>query len=117
MFFYDPAGQLIGEYRDDASTTQPDDWLVWQETIWLGDIPVAVITKPAAISEIQLHYIHTDHLNTPRAIVDTSNIIVWRWENTHAFGVKYRPPLLHPVFCTDGSVDKFPRNGYNLLNN
>lgn len=26
------------------------------------------------------------HLNTPRAIVSQSNIIVWRWENTHAFG-------------------------------
>ncbi len=87
MFFYDPDGQLIGEYRDNASTAAPtDDWLVRQETIWLGDIPVAVIRKPSATSPIQIYYIHADHLNTPRVIVNTGNTIVWRWENTHPFG-------------------------------
>ncbi|MBX9893671.1 MAG: hypothetical protein K2Y09_00620 [Nitrosomonas sp.] len=87
LFFYDPDGQLVGEYRDHASTTTPtDDWLVRQETVWLGNIPVAVITNPAATSEIQVHYIHADHLNTPRVIVNPSNTIVWRWDNTHAFG-------------------------------
>ncbi|MCE7915609.1 MAG: RHS repeat protein [Nitrosomonas sp. PRO4] len=87
MFFYDPDGQLIGEYRDNVSTATPtDDWLVRQETIWLEDIPVAVIRKPTATSPIQVYYIHADHLNTPRVIVNTANTIVWRWENTHAFG-------------------------------
>ncbi len=87
MFFYDPEGQLIGEYRDNASTTTPtDDWLVRQETIWLEDIPVAVIRKPTATSPIQIYYVHADHLNTPRVIVNTANTIVWRWENTHPFG-------------------------------
>lgn len=87
LFFYDPSGQLIGEYQDNAATTTPtDDWLVRQETIWLENIPVAVITKPAATSDIQVHYIHADHLNTPRVIVDQTNTIVWRWDNTHAFG-------------------------------
>lgn len=90
LFFYDPAGQLIGEYQDNAATTTPaDDWLVRQETIWLGDIPVGVITKPTATSEIQVHYIHADHLNTPRVIVDQTNTIVWRWENMHAFGANF----------------------------
>lgn len=79
IFFYDPDGQLIGEYRDNASTATPtDDWLVRQETIWLEDIPVAVIRKPTATSPIQIYYVHTDHLNTPRVIVDTANTIVWR---------------------------------------
>ena len=65
MFFYDPDGKLIGEYRDNASTTTPtDDWLVRQETIWLEDIPVAVIRKTTATSPIQIYYIHADHLNT-----------------------------------------------------
>ncbi len=87
MFFYDPDGQLIGEYRDNASTATPtDDWLVRQETIWLEDIPVAVIRKPTATGPIQIYYIHADHLNTPRVIVNTANTIVWRWENTHVFG-------------------------------
>ncbi len=57
-----------------------------QETIWLEDIPVAVIRKATATSPIQIYYIHADHLNTPGVIVNTTNTIVWRWENTHAFG-------------------------------
>ncbi len=64
LFFYDSAGQLIGEYRDDATTPQPDDWLVRQETVWLGDIPLAVIKKPTATGPIQVHYIHTDQLKS-----------------------------------------------------
>ncbi len=87
LFFYDPNGQLIGEYRDNTATVTPtDDWLVRQETIWLEDIPVAVIKKATATSPILIYFIHTDHLNTPRVIVNQSNTPVWRWENTHAFG-------------------------------
>ncbi|UJP06215.1 MAG: DUF6531 domain-containing protein [Nitrosomonas sp.] len=102
LFFYDLDGQLIGEYRDNASTAIPtDDWLVRQETIWLEGIPVAVIKKPTATSPIQVYYIHTDHLNTPRAIVNANNTIVWRWENTHAFGAN--PPDEDP----DGNNQTF----------
>lgn len=86
-FFYDPAGQLIGEYKDNVATTTPtDDWLLRQETVWLEDIPVAVLRKPVAANPIQISYIHTDHLNTPRVIVNTNNNPLWRWENIHAFG-------------------------------
>ncbi|WP_293006000.1 RHS repeat domain-containing protein [Nitrosomonas sp.] len=86
-FFYDEAGQLIGEYRDNSSTATPtDDWLVRQETIWPEDIPVAVIKKSTATGPIQIYFIHADHLNTPRVIVNQSNTPVSRWENTHAFG-------------------------------
>lgn len=86
FFLYDPTGQLIGEYQDDIATTQPDDWLIRQETIWLEDIPVAVIKRPAITDPIQIYFIHADHLNTPRLIVDQNNTPVWRWENVHAFG-------------------------------
>ena len=85
-YFYDQHGQSIGEYQDDATTTQSDDWSIRQETVWLEGIPIAVLKKPTATSPIQVYYIHTDHLNTPRAIVNQNNTIVWRWENTHAFG-------------------------------
>ena len=105
FFFYDPAGQLIGEYRDNSSTATPtDDWLVRQETIWLEDIPVAVITKATATSPIQVYFIHADHLNTPRAIVDQSNTPVWRWENTHAFGANL------PDEDPDGNSQPFEYN-------
>ncbi len=102
MFFYDPDGQLIGEYRDNASTATPtDDWQVRQENIWLEDIPVAVIRKPTATSPLQVYYVHADHLNTPRVIVNTANTIVWRWENTHPFGANL------PDEDPDGNAQSF----------
>jgi YD repeat-containing protein len=74
FFFYDSAGQLIGEYRENSRTTTPtDDWLVRQETVWLGNIPVAVIKKPTATSAIRIYDVHADHLNTPRVIVNSRN--------------------------------------------
>jgi hypothetical protein len=33
-----------------------------------------------------IYYLHADHLNTPRAITDESQRVVWRWENTEPFG-------------------------------
>lgn len=55
FFFYDPAGQLIGEYKDNTDTATPtDEWLIREEAIWLGDIPVAVLRKPVAANPIQI---------------------------------------------------------------
>jgi RHS repeat-associated protein len=71
-FAYDEAGHLIGEY--DASGD------LVQETVWFGDIPVAVLTPDG--SGIDVYYVHTDHLNTPRRITRPSDDeIVWRWDS------------------------------------
>ncbi|HKU13852.1 MAG TPA: RHS repeat-associated core domain-containing protein, partial [Steroidobacteraceae bacterium] len=46
---------------------------------WFGDIPVAVL-KPNG-SGVDVFYVHTDHLNTPRRISRPSDdVIVWRWD-------------------------------------
>ena len=50
LIMYDEAGLLIGEYG--ASGT------LIQETIWLGDIPVATI-RPSG-STVAIYYVHTD---------------------------------------------------------
>jgi len=34
----------------------------------------------------QVYYIHSDHLNTPRNITDTSGAVVWLWDNSDPFG-------------------------------
>jgi YD repeat-containing protein len=73
LFVYDEAGHLVGEY---LSTTGA----VVQETIWMGDTPVAVIEGNGVV------YIHTDHLNAPRKITDTSNGVRWLWNPT-PFGI------------------------------
>jgi len=31
-------------------------------------------------------YIYTDQLNTPRAITNDTNTVVWRWDNADPFG-------------------------------
>ena len=64
-FVYDEQGQLIGEY-DQAGN-------VIQETVYLGNLPVAVL------KDGNVYYIHADHLNTPRAITDAANNTYWSW--------------------------------------
>ncbi|HET7832321.1 MAG TPA: Ig-like domain repeat protein [Gallionella sp.] len=44
-------------------------------------ITVAVTVEP------QVYYIHTDHLDTPRTITDTSGNVVWQWDNADPFGI------------------------------
>ena len=51
-----------------------------QETVWLGDIPVATL-RPNGSGGVILYYVHADQLNTPRLVTDTSNNIRWRWES------------------------------------
>jgi RHS repeat-associated protein len=71
-FVYDESGHLVGEY--DASGN------LQQETIWFGDAPVGVLKSNG--SGVDLFYIHTDHLNTPRRISRPSdNLVVWRWDS------------------------------------
>jgi RHS repeat-associated protein len=77
FFAYDEAGRLIGEYD---STGAPI-----QETVWLGDLPVAVI-KPASPSGFTVFYIWADHLGSPRLITDTNNASRWEWANNDPFG-------------------------------
>lgn len=77
-YVYDDAGHLIGEYDANGLV---------QETVYLGDMPVAVLKRNAA-GQMLVHYIFADHLNTPRMIVRASdNKLVWRWDVSDPFGV------------------------------
>jgi RHS repeat-associated protein len=76
FFVYDEAGHLQGEYNSSGTMVQ--------EFVWLGDIPVAVLTPNGA--GVNIFYIHTDHLNTPRKITRPSdNKLRWTW-NPDPFG-------------------------------
>jgi len=66
LFAYDEAGNLIGEYDSLGNPIR--------EHVWFDRAPVAVIVGS------DVHYVHTDHLGTPRAITD-SGTVVWRWES------------------------------------
>lgn len=69
-FVYDNAGHLIGEY--DAIGA------VIQETVWLGDLPVAVFQ--ASGSSAPAYYVYADNLGTPRGITTTGGLPVWTWD-------------------------------------
>lgn len=81
QFVYDEAGHLVGEYADPA-TQNPT-----QETVWLGDTPVATLQPVSgSLATPKLYYVLADHLDTPRRIVEpTSKKAVWYWEG-EAFG-------------------------------
>jgi RHS repeat-associated protein len=82
-FMYDEAGRIAGEYDSAGKLVQ--------ETIWLGDLPVATlrpksgsVTTPIAVD---VFYVHADHLGTPRVITRPSdNKVVWKWDSAEAFG-------------------------------
>lgn len=65
-FTYDEAGHLIGEYNGTGALIE--------ETIYLGDMPLGV-WMPS-----KLYFVQADHLNTPRAFIDSSNRVVWLWK-------------------------------------
>jgi RHS repeat-associated protein len=70
-FAYDEAGHLVGEYNISGSTVT-----TVQETVWLGDIPIATLRGTSVF------YVHTDQLNTPRKVTNTSNVLRWIWDPT-----------------------------------
>jgi RHS repeat-associated protein len=73
LFAYDEQGHLIGEYGPTGSLIE--------ETVWLGDIPVATL-RPGASGGVDIYYVDTDRLDTPRAVTQaTDNTVVWRWSS------------------------------------
>lgn len=77
LLAYDEQGHLIGEY-DGAGA-------LIQETVWLDDVPLATL-RPKTGGGVDIFYVHTDHLNTPRKITRPSdNAVMWQWE-VDAFG-------------------------------
>ena len=72
IFVYDQQGQLLGEYNSAGTAIR--------EYVWLGATPIAMFTPDTVAANPPLvYYVHTDHLGTPRVVVDKSNNLRWRW--------------------------------------
>ena len=72
IFVHDHQGHLLGEYDAFGNAVR--------EYVWLGDIPVAMVMSPATAGEApQIFFIHADHLDTPRLVVDPQGNTRWRW--------------------------------------
>ena len=76
LLVYDEAGHVLGEYSSSGALIQ--------ETVWMGDIPVATLRPNGSTgcsSTICVFYVHTDQLNAPRKITRPSdNKLAWRWD-------------------------------------
>lgn len=72
LYAYDAEHHLLGEY---TATGVP-----LREYVWLGDVPVAMLVPaPSNTWGFEAYFIHTDHLNAPRVLVDRSGRVRWRW--------------------------------------
>ncbi|HEY8158201.1 MAG TPA: RHS repeat-associated core domain-containing protein, partial [Methylobacter sp.] len=101
-FVYDEAGHLLGEYNHHG---QP-----LQETVWLGELPVAVLAGE------QHYFVYADHLNSPRAITNAMGRVVWRWDSD-PFGVTAEHES-HDRSASGHHVDEDPdRDGQRFIYN
>jgi RHS repeat-associated protein len=72
IFHYDENGRLLAE-TDGLG-------VVVKEFIWHGATPVAVVLPPTSTKPERIYYLHADQLNTPRAVVNNTNAVLWRWD-------------------------------------
>jgi len=79
-YLRDTSGHLLGEF--DASGNMQE------EIVWLGDMPLAVITPPSTgATDVRVGYIFSDQINTPRVVVRaTDNAMLWSWIASDPFG-------------------------------
>jgi RHS repeat-associated protein len=75
---YDEQGQVL-------STLRGGNPLRFEEIVWIDSTPVARVESSTS-AVLTVHAIHTDHLNTPRALVNAqtqggqpAGTVVWRW--------------------------------------
>jgi RHS repeat-associated protein len=85
-YLYDAAGRLVGEYDQAGKAIQ--------ETMYLGDLPVAILkprggTAANQAAGTEVYHVFADHILTPRVITRASdNRMVWRWDNVDPFGLQ-----------------------------
>ena len=103
FYVYEREGRLVGEYDQAGKAIQ--------ETVYLGDLPVAVLKRsqrgagaPAPMSPTDVYSVYADHILTPRVIARLSdNRLVWRWDDADPFG--FQQPDESP-----GGLPKFTYN-------
>jgi RHS repeat-associated protein len=72
VFHYDDQGHLIAETTAAGAPVK--------EYAWIGDAPLAVMDGAG------YHYVHVDHLDTPRLVADAAGTTVWEWDQQEPFG-------------------------------
>jgi RHS repeat-associated protein len=73
-YVYDERGHLLGEYNSTGG--------IVNETVYLGDTPVAVLTGSGGAT---VYSVSADWLNTPHILQNASKQDLWTWDH-YAFG-------------------------------
>ena len=82
IYAYDENGRLLGEY--DASGA------ALQETVFLGDLPVAVLKPSPDGAATSIYHVYADQINTPRVIEDPATATaLWRWDTADPYGAAH----------------------------
>jgi RHS repeat-associated protein len=75
-------------YTYDWTNVPPGDYVLTAKAT--DDRGATTTSAPVNVSvgatQAQLHYIHADHLNTPRLVADATGTTVWRWDQAEPFG-------------------------------
>jgi RHS repeat-associated protein len=85
-----PSWALLGQYGNGGASSTGRTEYIWLPTGNGNAIPVGMYRSG------QLHAIHTDHLGTPRLMVDRNNTPVWQWAYS-AFGDNAPTGILKPT--------------------
>ena len=93
FFVYDATGFLLGEYDGYSGATL-------REYVWLQGMPVAVVDGPAVNPSVA--YLHTDHIDTPRVVIDRQGRQRWSWV-AEPFGNS--APVTNPVGVGDFALN------------
>ena len=74
VFVYDESGHVLGQYNITGAPLH--------QYVWMDDQPVGVVASNT------LHYVESDHLGTPRTIIDpVRQKAIWTWDlKSEAFG-------------------------------
>ncbi|ALN60868.1 Rhs family protein [Lysobacter enzymogenes] len=68
---YDESGNWIGDYDANGAAQQ--------QAIWIGDAPAGLLVGHGSAQKVM--YVESDHLGTPRSIIDPSrNTAIWTWD-------------------------------------
>ena len=74
LYVHDQQGQLLGEYNGQTGAAL-------REYIWLQGMPVAMLAYElgTAANPAPVFFIQTDHLDTPRVVLDRNGAQRWSW--------------------------------------
>lgn len=68
---YDEAGNWIGDYDSDGAAKQ--------QAVWFENAPAGLLAGSGGMQSLM--YLQTDHMGTPRAVIDPSrNRAIWTWD-------------------------------------